>query len=387
GTEYVMSLAAGTWKYESTKVAHCMGKRLRGLNELEMVEDFAGTGPKLLANLVNTRLVFAMDPETMECAGVFHLEDTEPIAANERGGYHVANGIAYNKKSGTFFVTGKNWESMYEIAVSKAPPRVVSHAGDLLESHLALAGEYKPLDTKSYLLQLARWQEIGVITPYGAQVREISRQLPPPVKNFIQVSTVDAFQGCEKQVILLSLVRANARGDVGFVADWRRLNVALTRSKVLCVLVGHLPTWLAADSGLLRDWLGFNPEAAANVLAFKAGRSVMGVGTIKAEIKRVRRTSKHNGLLEDYAEIPYMQLQRPPIGPKIIGIDGFAARIPAMAPAHIQEADAETENLHNINDDDSAKVSNLLIMSVSGRFITDTCEAIKQAVDQTGNIR
>mmetsp|Transcript_93771 Transcript_93771/g.244302 ORF Transcript_93771/g.244302 Transcript_93771/m.244302 type:complete len:344 (-) Transcript_93771:228-1259(-) len=145
GTEYVMSLAAGTWKYESTKVAHCMGKRLRGLNELEMVEDFAGTGPKLLANLVNTRLVFAMDPETMECAGVFHLEDTEPIAANERGGYHVANGIAYNKKSGTFFVTGKNWESMYEIAVSKAPPRVVSHAGDLLESHLALAGEYKPL--------------------------------------------------------------------------------------------------------------------------------------------------------------------------------------------------------------------------------------------------
>jgi glutamine cyclotransferase len=146
GSEYVMSLGLGTWKHERTKVAHCMGKRLRGLNELEMVEDFAGTGPALLANLINTRLVFAMDPKTMECSGVFHLEDTESIEANERGGYHVANGIAYNKKSGTFVVTGKNWESMYEIQVSKAKPRSAagSRTGEMLESYLSLEGEYKP---------------------------------------------------------------------------------------------------------------------------------------------------------------------------------------------------------------------------------------------------
>jgi len=147
GTEYVASLNAGTWEHEGTKVAHCMGRRLKGLNELEMVEDFAGTGPALLGNLVNTRLVFAMDPKTMECTGVFHLENTEDKQASERGGYHVANGIAYNKKSGNFMVTGKNWESMYEIKLSKSEPRSLpsTRTGELLEHHLEEFGEYKPL--------------------------------------------------------------------------------------------------------------------------------------------------------------------------------------------------------------------------------------------------
>jgi len=156
GTEYVMSLRVGTWELESTRVAHCMGKRIKGLNELEMVEDLAGTGPALLGNLMGTRLVLAMDPKTMTCTGVFHLEDTEPVEQNERGGYHVANGIAYNKKAGSFFITGKNWKSMYEVAISKSSSSRSSGAGDgaraieLLESHLAFAAKYNaPLDTST----------------------------------------------------------------------------------------------------------------------------------------------------------------------------------------------------------------------------------------------
>jgi glutamine cyclotransferase len=148
GTEYVMSLRVGTWELESTRVAHCMGRRIVGLNELEMVEDLAGTGPALLGNVVNTRLVLAMDPKTMTCTGVFHLEDTEPVEQNERAGYHVANGIAYNKKARSFFITGKNWKSMYEVDISKTSSSMSSGAGDgaraieLLESHLTFADRY-----------------------------------------------------------------------------------------------------------------------------------------------------------------------------------------------------------------------------------------------------
>lgn len=122
GTEYVMSLGTGDWKIKETKVANCMGKRVSGLNELEMVQDFDGAGPTLLGNVINTRLVLAMDPKTLSCTGVFHLEDLEQPEPLESRGYHVANGIAYNKKTGSFFVTGKNWRSMFEIKVSKPRP-------------------------------------------------------------------------------------------------------------------------------------------------------------------------------------------------------------------------------------------------------------------------
>lgn len=110
-----------------------------------------------------------------------------------------------------------------------------------------------------------RPENIGIISPYGAQaglskglrrwhfviqpgqyelgalalqVKLIQRSLPYNAQLSVQVSTVDAFQGSEREVIILSLVRANRRGDVGFVADWRRLNVALSRAKRLCVVIG-----------------------------------------------------------------------------------------------------------------------------------------------------
>jgi superfamily I DNA and/or RNA helicase len=90
--------------------------------------------------------------------------------------------------------------------------------------------------------------EIGIIAPYTAQVRLILSYMlddqdrqeafaevlgPERVKELldIEIKTVDGFQGREKEIMIVSMVRSNPGGWVGFLGDWRRLNVALTRAR------------------------------------------------------------------------------------------------------------------------------------------------------------
>ena len=82
---------------------------------------------------------------------------------------------------------------------------------------------------------------IGVISPYSAQVTEIKRQLKK-LESVIEVSTVDGFQGREKEVIIITMVRSNPRGEIGFLSNEKRMNVAITRAKRLCVLIGDSGT-------------------------------------------------------------------------------------------------------------------------------------------------
>ena len=89
--------------------------------------------------------------------------------------------------------------------------------------------------------------EVGVITGYRAQVSELSRALAPGNRNRwkatnVEIATVDAFQGKDKDIILFSVVRSNDRGIVGFLKDPRRLNVALSRAKNLLIIVGNVAT-------------------------------------------------------------------------------------------------------------------------------------------------
>jgi ATP-dependent RNA/DNA helicase IGHMBP2 len=71
-------------------------------------------------------------------------------------------------------------------------------------------------------------EAIGVIAPYSAQVMHLREQLGA---RGVEVATVDGFQGREKDVILLSLVRSNDEGQIGFLSDLRRMNVAITRAR------------------------------------------------------------------------------------------------------------------------------------------------------------
>lgn len=81
--------------------------------------------------------------------------------------------------------------------------------------------------------------ELGIITPYAAQASQLrDRGLPPGV----EIDTVDAFQGREKEAIVLSLVRSNPKGEVGFLSDVRRMNVALTRARAHLFVVGDSAT-------------------------------------------------------------------------------------------------------------------------------------------------
>jgi len=85
---------------------------------------------------------------------------------------------------------------------------------------------------------------VGVITPYRNQLSEIHNQIPDS-NNFS--NTIDSFQGQERDIIIISLVRSNENGDIGFLKDYRRMNVAMTRAKLKLVIIGDSAT-IGGDS-------------------------------------------------------------------------------------------------------------------------------------------
>lgn len=89
--------------------------------------------------------------------------------------------------------------------------------------------------------------DFGIISPYKAQVyylRRLLKRTPffKPIRSLLTVHTVDGFQGQERDVVLISLVRANAAGQIGFLSDLRRMNVAITRARMKLILLGDAST-------------------------------------------------------------------------------------------------------------------------------------------------
>ena len=89
--------------------------------------------------------------------------------------------------------------------------------------------------------------DIGIISPYRAQVhllRHLVKQsaVLKPFRRAITVGTVDGFQGQERDVIIISMVRANDTGEIGFLRDLRRMNVAITRARSKLIIIGDAST-------------------------------------------------------------------------------------------------------------------------------------------------
>jgi superfamily I DNA and/or RNA helicase len=89
--------------------------------------------------------------------------------------------------------------------------------------------------------------DVGIISPYRAQVQLLrrlirKREFFKPFRSLISVNTVDGFQGQERDIIVISLVRNNDEGQIGFLRDLRRMNVAITRARMKLIILGDRAT-------------------------------------------------------------------------------------------------------------------------------------------------
>lgn len=105
--------------------------------------------------------------------------------------------------------------------------------------------------------------DFGLISPYRVQVQYIRQIIKRnrffiPLRKLITIHTVDGFQGQERDVILISLVRANDEGNIGFLNDLRRMNVAITRARMKLIILGDATTLTSHPvlQGLVRIYPG-----------------------------------------------------------------------------------------------------------------------------------
>ena len=99
---------------------------------------------------------------------------------------------------------------------------------------------------------------VALISPYSAQVSLLHELFSADVSVLEpEINSIDAFQGREKDVIILSLVRSNLEGSVGFLNELRRINVAMTRAKRQLVIIGDSETLSRSDElrSLVKKWI------------------------------------------------------------------------------------------------------------------------------------
>ncbi len=129
-----------------------------------------------------------------------------------------------------------------ELQQEENPSRINKQEAELLVLQLQV---YIENITKDRVLD--EQIDFGIISPYKAQVHYLRKLIKRnsffrPLKKLITVHTVDGFQGQERDVIMISLVRANEAGKIGFLSDLRRMNVAITRARMKLIIVGDAST-------------------------------------------------------------------------------------------------------------------------------------------------
>ena len=135
--------------------------------------------------------------------------------------------------------TGNNFKEQF---VGESFGRINKAEGEL--TLLTLAEYFTKIGKQRVLNESI---DVGIISPYRAQVQYLKRLIKKyeffkPYRRLISVNTVDGFQGQERDIILISLVRSNDNGQIGFLKDLRRMNVAMTRARMKLIILGNKDT-------------------------------------------------------------------------------------------------------------------------------------------------
>jgi len=118
--------------------------------------------------------------------------------------------------------------------------------------------------------------EIGVISPYASQTRYIRNQMALPKRSRLKISTVDSFQGSQREYIIISAVRTNIQ-TLGFLKDYRRLNVSLTRARTALIIVGN--EYALSNDEIWGNFISFCKKF--NDSYFNGGLRVVNIGPLK----------------------------------------------------------------------------------------------------------
>lgn len=208
--------------------------------------------------------------------------------------------------------------------------------------------------------------DIAVCTPYAAQARLIRRMLR---RNDIEVSSVDGFQGREKQAVVFSAVRSNDYGALGFALDWRRVNVSFTRARRALVVIGNDRT-LRCDADTWMPWLAWADAHGINM--DKPGVSR---GRYDPEpLRRVRGGTTAAEMLKDVLERQQAQLEEDAQRQELTNKELIVIQEELLAP----NAEGNWDDSENEDEDDKNAV---LIHSPSKQTLTSMSSDVRSGGD------
>ena len=200
----------------------------------------AGLGVSLLEKAIaRERNVHLLDTQYRMHADIM----AHPNRAFYQGALQAAPGVSDRVLEGvpplTFIDTaGRGWDEERSAAEADATGR--PHASTRNPEEGAFT-----VDRVRELLAAHPEASIGVIAPYRAQVTLLEEQLAGDVAQAdgrLTIQTVDGFQGQERDIMVIGLTRSNAAGDVGFLSEHRRMNVAMTRARMHLLVIGDSAT-------------------------------------------------------------------------------------------------------------------------------------------------